>query len=469
MQHKEHQRQGNRQRRRQPRLQLWGTALLALGMLLPYQANALPSFARQTGQDCAACHIGAYGPQLTPYGQKFKIGGYTEKGGSANDNSIPLLSAMLVGTFEQTAKALPENAGPHDGPNDNYSLQEASVFAAGGVTDHIGGLVQATYSDIERKSAIDNVDLRYATTLSLAGEDTVLGLSLNNNPTNQDPWNTTPAWGFPYVTSELAPGPTGTPLLAGGLEQQVMGLTGYAFWNDNVYAEVGAYRSQSTWLLKKSNVVESSADVSEVAGLAPYWRLAYTNSFDRQNISAGLFGLNADLRPGRESGSTDKYNDVGVDASYQFLGTRRHAFTLNSSLIHEQQSLDASLAAGDVSRRSNETNAFNLNGSYYFDNTYGFTAGYFDNYGSKTDTTAFAPNPLDGSRVGQSDSSGYIFQADWTPFGKENSWAAPLANVRVGAQYTLYNRYNGASHNYDGFGRDAADNDTLMLMIWTAI
>ena len=57
-----------------------GTTLLAtLGFLAAApSAHAVPSFARQTGADCAACHVGAYGPQLTPYGIKFKLGGYTE-------------------------------------------------------------------------------------------------------------------------------------------------------------------------------------------------------------------------------------------------------------------------------------------------------------------------------------------------------------------------------------------------------
>ena len=451
---------------RRSRMGSW--AALALCLSLPYQANALPSFARQTGQACTACHIGAFGPQLTPYGQKFKIGGYTEKGGSDAGGPESLLSAMLVGTVEHTSKKLPDNAGPYDGKNDNLSLQEASVFAAGGVSEHFGGLAQATYSDIDRKTALDNVDLRYATTTTLAGKDTVFGLSLNNNPTVQDPWNTTPAWGFPYMTAELAPAPSGAPLIAGGLSHQVMGLTGYAFWDDNIYVELGAYRSQSLWMLQKTNVAQTSADVSQISGLSPYWRVAYTNSFNRQNFSAGLFGMNTDIHPGSTSGATDKYRDIGVDASYQFLGTRRHVFTLNSSLIHEKKTLDASLAAGDVGRSDNTTNALNLNGSYYFDNTYGVTLGYFNNFGSKEDTTAFTSNPLDGSRTGLTDTSGYILQADWSPFGKENSWGAPLANVRLGAQYTMYSRYNGSSTNYDGNGRDASDNDTLMLMIWTA-
>jgi len=38
----------------------------------------------------------------------------------------------------------------------------------------------------------------------------------------------------------------------------------------------------------------------------------------------------------------------------------------------------------------------------------------------------------------------------------------------VGVEYTMFNRFNGASSNYDGFGRSARDNDTLFLYAWAA-
>src|SRR5215475_15585036 len=38
-------------------------------------ASAVPSFARQTGQECPACHVSW--PELTPYGRFFKLTGYT--------------------------------------------------------------------------------------------------------------------------------------------------------------------------------------------------------------------------------------------------------------------------------------------------------------------------------------------------------------------------------------------------------
>ena len=39
------------------------------------QAGAVPSYARQTGQECIACHVSF--PELTPYGRYFKLTGYT--------------------------------------------------------------------------------------------------------------------------------------------------------------------------------------------------------------------------------------------------------------------------------------------------------------------------------------------------------------------------------------------------------
>jgi hypothetical protein len=54
------------------------------------------------------------------------------------------------------------------------------------------------------------------------------------------------------------------------------------------------------------------------------------------------------------------------------------------------------------------------------------------------------------------------------PFGKEDSWARPFANLKLGAQYTIYTRFNGGTRNYDGSGRNAGDNNTLFLYAWLA-
>lgn len=50
-------------------------ALLAAG--LSSSAQAVPLFARQTGQNCVSCHAGGQFPELTSYGRLFKLTGYT--------------------------------------------------------------------------------------------------------------------------------------------------------------------------------------------------------------------------------------------------------------------------------------------------------------------------------------------------------------------------------------------------------
>jgi hypothetical protein len=66
---------------------------------------AVPSFARQTGMACAACHT--VFPELTPFGREFKLNGYvldnirqvtgidTANRQTLAINSIPPVSAMV--------------------------------------------------------------------------------------------------------------------------------------------------------------------------------------------------------------------------------------------------------------------------------------------------------------------------------------------------------------------------------------
>src|SRR5450631_2815986 len=76
-------------------------------------ADAVPSFARQTGQECPACHVSW--PELTPYGRYFKLTGYTIGKAAINSkgvNYIPLAvmaQASVTSTRNNNATVL--NAG----------------------------------------------------------------------------------------------------------------------------------------------------------------------------------------------------------------------------------------------------------------------------------------------------------------------------------------------------------------------
>ena len=183
-----------------------GVAFLAVvvtgaGILIkPPMASAVPSFARQTGQPCATCHTAF--PELTPFGRRFKLNGYTLGGGLTFEEAPPL-AAMLVPTFTHTARNqdTPPLGDAHT--NNNTILQQASVFYGGQIYGNIGALIQGTYDRASNHTFLDNTDIRYADTASLFGLDLIYGVAVNNNPTVQDVWNTTPAWGFPYSHPRL--------------------------------------------------------------------------------------------------------------------------------------------------------------------------------------------------------------------------------------------------------------------------
>ncbi len=72
-----------------------------------------------------------------------------------------------------------------------------------------------------------------------------------------------------------------------------------------------------------------------------------------------------------------------------------------------------------------------------------------------TDQLLYAAAPLDGSRTGSPDSSGYVLEADYRPWEK----------TKMSLQYVIYNRFNGGYADYDGYGRSAADNRTLYALV----
>jgi hypothetical protein len=423
------------------------------------EANAVPAFAVQTGQACSACHVGGFGPQLTPLGREFKLEGYTMRSGS--DFTAPV-SAMAVASYIHTAKDQPSPPAPHYATNDNLTLDQASLFLAGGYGDHFGGLAQFTYDGVGRALTWDNLDLRAVDHGTVDGEDLLFGLTFNNNPGVEDAWNTFPAWGFPYTGSDLSPAPATGTVLASALAQTVVGLNAYVWWNSSIYAEAGLYVTPGKNFLRAMGV--SSDDPGPLSGAAPYLRAAYAKSYDDQNYQVGVFGFFPDIYPGNDHsvGKADHYRDVGVDASYQFTGDGTNIYQVNAIYTNEHQSLGASSLLG-ASSTSDTLNDVRFDASYYWHNEIGGTVQFFNTWGSR-DALLYADNA-----TFKPDSTGFVFQVDGTPFGVEPSGLGVRFNIRVGAQYTVYTKFDGAASNYDGLGRNASDNNTIRVFTWLAL
>ena len=430
--------------------------LAALALTRP--ASAVPGFADQTGVPCQACHVGGFGPQLTTFGREFKLNGYTLRVKKLN---VPL-SAMAIASYNHT-KADQVPPPQYLAPNDNATLDQASIFVGGGIGQHVGGLAQITYDGVGHQWGWDNLDLRLVNQGHLFGKDATYGIDINNNPTVQDVFNTTPAWGFPYTDQDVGNAPAASPLINGGLAQEVLGVSAYAWVDHHVYLEAGGYRS-----LKQGTLNWLGADpvgIGDINGVAPYARLAWQHDLGKGTAHVGAYVLKASINPGRDrsTGIADHYSDVGIDASYILPTTDGSTFTLQGHYTHETQNLSASctLNALPVDCAMTSLNDLRADIAYSWHGKIGLTITPFSISGPPN--TFLYSGPL-----ARPDSNGVMTQLDFTPWGAGNGPLGPLVNMRLGAQYTAYGQFNGTRFNYDGNGAKASDNNIFRLFAWVA-
>jgi hypothetical protein len=420
-------------------------------------AKSVPLYARQTGQQCAACHNGF--PELTPYGRLFKLNGYTFRVGDAG---LPPIAAMTIFSFTHTEAPQAGGAAPHYAANDNPAFEVFSLFYGGAITDNIGMFGQVTYDNVAGRLGWDNTDIRWAKAFDLDGTELLTGVSLNNNPTLSDVWNTTPAFRFPWQSSSFGPAPAAATLIEGALAQEVIGSSTYAYWDRLLYGEVGLYRTLSNRTLTTLGVDPTGS--SSTKGVAPYWRFAVEPKWGPNSFEVGTFGLAASVIPGRVTGfGTDHTVDIGFDSQYQYLA-EDNTVSLQGSYIIENDSLGSSSAQGITSNGRDHIRSLNLKSSYWYQQTYGATVGYFRVDGT-SDANLWGPSP---SITNSPNSAGWVGEADYMPFnyGGPSFW--PWLNLKLALQYVHYDKFNGSSTNYDGAGTNAHANDTLYAFVWLA-
>ncbi|HET7373748.1 MAG TPA: hypothetical protein VFJ20_10190 [Gemmatimonadaceae bacterium] len=419
----------------------------------------VPAYSRQTGLACSSCHYQF--PQLTPFGRLFKLNGYTltglqtigQPGDSAGKESlklspIPGIAAMLVSSVTQTSKALPGTQNTTANFPDQFSL-----FAAGALTPKIGAFTQFTYAAADGSFGIDNIDIRFADHGTLADHDWIYGLTLHNNPTVQDVWNTVPAWSYPFMASSTAPSSIASTLIDGGLGQQVLGLGAYSLYNSMLYTEFTVYRSAPQGFAMP---LDSTAE-NTTSGVIPYWRVALQHESPSTSLMLGTFGFDAHLFPTGISGPRDHFSDVAVDAQVE-QRQGKATWIGRASYIHESRQLIATQQAGGAESIDQTLWTGRASLAYLPNMRYSFTLGYFQTNGT-ADAALYAPGDVFGSRTGSPNTGGAIGEINY------NAWQ----NTRVGLQYVAYNKFNGASTAYDvPGGRAASDNNNLYLYMWIA-
>jgi hypothetical protein len=419
-------------------------------------ASAIPSYARQTGFPCKSCHY--MPPELTPLGRAFKLNGYTMTGkptvtspGKGNTSGLSILESFPLSVLFDTSFTSLKSPEPGTQNGSFEFPQQASLFLAGAWATHLGSFVQVTYTSVDDHFTWDNSDIRYANATKLFGKDLAFGLDLNNNPTIEDLWNSTPAWGLPWVSSDWAPGPAASAIINGGLAQDVAGAGAYAMWNNHLYLDATIYRSAHL----AANLPNTGVgQLVNIRGVAPYWRLAWQQNSTNNNFMVGTYGMHMKSTPLAITGAEDGYTDWAFDFQYdrvipQFRGD---VVSIRGTYIRENSALHATFPSG-ASSLYHHLNTAQLNAEYHLGDKYSATVGWFNLNGS-SDPTLYPLGAVTGNTNGDPRSNGYIANVSW--------W--PVQNIGLTFQYTGYTTFNGAGTNYDGAGRNASSNNTLYLL-----
>ncbi len=474
-------------------------------------AQALPSFARQTGQPCGTCHTDF--PALTPYGRRFKLLGYTTGGGEfrttpfssqagndaraeydkmlgyvktlpatsttpeADKDYVPPISMMAIVGYTHTQAPL-TGTDPYSA-NNNVVLSPFSAFYGGAITDNIGAFAQVTYNAVPPGGfgdpfghiwTWDNTDVRYADTAHFGPLDLIYGITANNNPSVQDVWNTTPAWSFPYAASTIL-GPQGHPTaIEGAFAAHVGGVGAYTFINDLLYLEITGYKTLG---FSQQNALGTDpfGEPGQLGSIAPYWRVALEPHWGRNTWMIGAFGAQFDVHPWVDTSfatwstavfpQSDKLTDIGFDTQYQYQGDN-YWLTLRGSYIREFQQLDASFLNTSASNPTDLLNSMKLQASFAYgaDNRVVFTGQYFNQWGT-ADMNLYGTDPVTGV-ASTPNTNGWMAEIAYIPFGVSKMIGWPWFNARIGLQYTYYNKLNGTTVG-------AHDNNTLFLHAWFAM
>jgi hypothetical protein len=495
-------------------LGLGAVAAMALGgsalMLVAPQARAVPPFARQTGLACEACHT--MPPELTPFGRRFKLNGYTltTRPPLVNDTDdhkrntlwltdLPGIAVLAQLNYSHYDRAPPDTGQPYPAHAQSDTFQfpdQFSLVYAGAVSDKVGAWLQLTYNGQAGSVGIDNIDIRYSD--HTFDNKWVWGVTANNYLTFQDVWNGIGSYTIPnFNTVSLSTGGvagTGTsgPILNALGPGAVAGIGAYAFYNDSVYFELSAYHSAVAG--GNSPTVDSvslAANGGAIDRFAPYARIAYERDWGYHSAEIGASALYANWIPSNgyiskqqqlaaiatgitpaqtfNPGAINRYTDLSVDWQYQYNG-QYNIFGFMGHVTHERQQNSDQLVAATFTGTtpagtaiySNPTDTltqFLVTGEYFRNRRYGGLVSF-------TRTTGTS-DPLANGGNGSPANQYETFELDYVPW----------LNFRLILQYDAYqvvannqspfNLSNSTFPNSPGFRNvKASDNNTWVLGLW---
>jgi hypothetical protein len=484
---------------------LGGSAL----MLVAQPASAVPPFARQTGLACEACHT--MPPELTAFGRRFKLNGYTltTRAPLVNDSDaykrntlwltdLPGIAVLAQIGYDHYDRAPPDTGNPYPAhaQSDTFQLPDQfSLVYAGAVSDKVGAWLQLTYNGQAGSVGVDNIDIRYSS--HTFDNKWVWGVTANNYATFQDVWNGFGSYALPNFNTVtlwsggVAGAGTSGPIINALGPGVVAGVGAYVFYDDSLYFELSEYHSAVPGGASPTvDSVSLAANGGALDRFAPYARIAYERNWGYHSAELGASVLYANWIPSvgyisaqqqlaanaaggtyvpQQSffpGAGNRYTDVSLDWQYQYNG-QENIYGFMGHITHERQQNSPQLVAATFTGASspiytNPTDTltqFLATAEYFRDRRYGGLVSFTRTTGTN--------DPLANGGNGSPANQFEVFEADYVPWLNFRFILQYNAYQVVANNQSPFNLSHATFPNSPGFPNvKASDNNTWVVGLW---
>jgi hypothetical protein len=349
-------------------------------LLTPRDSEAVPSFSRQTGKSCAACHT--VWPRLTKYGREFKLTTFTDvdpkldriKGTGLDIPRVLPLSVRLINwPYTKRQDSKDETEIPH----------EAEIFFGGRLSPNAGFFAEIEWEDGEFSLAHAKVGF------SARANSTIYGVMLGlMDPGGADPYNVLGVARLTRIRPLVLAAYRG---VANRFDMTAdnQGVVGHVFVNNMVYGALGVFRGAG-----KSDPID-------------FWgRAALELPVGAENnIAVGAFVYSGKEEYATWTGKLDRW---GLDFQYQ-RESGPHIIEFTALYLNgTEKNVDGTGVTRDH-------NGIHANLAYYLNRKYGVMVSY---------------DLVDADELSR-ERKAWTLRAEYLPW----------MNVKIGLEYTDYQKF----------------------------
>jgi hypothetical protein len=302
--------------------------LFALVFIMPYQSQAVPSFARQVKKPCTACHT-VWG-NLNQYGRQFKVKAYTDVNQDWEMINKDNMNLMTISPFSTRVVLEPwvrDNApGTPPGsttPGSTSDVNQVAIFMASRIFDYAGVFTSAEadgFASSSTKFDIPTVKVAFQYPL---GEGNTIGLvSFAGLAASADPFNAIGGRDRDLIFDDGTPFILNTGWTFNFWSASNLGevLHGY-FLGNRLYAAVGVMRGGDSTEGTLTNGVLVNDQKSDPNDM--YARIAWDQKLPNGAITFGVVNYNGTQRildvssnPAFDSTVKRTYVDLSLEQNY---------------------------------------------------------------------------------------------------------------------------------------------------------